>query len=193
MSKTFCIKQGYVHRENNSYFDDTPFKDEWQKEVYEFARTVVDQHKFKSVLDIGTGSGFKLLKYFQDFETLGIDVTKTVNWLKETYPDKKWTDQFVPINNFDLVISSDVIEHIPNPDGLLDLIEQCRPKLIVLSTPDRDLFKLGHNGPPVNRSHVREWTMPEFNQYISSRFEVLDHFISNKEQATQVILARVKS
>jgi 2-polyprenyl-3-methyl-5-hydroxy-6-metoxy-1,4-benzoquinol methylase len=192
MSKTYFIKQDYVHRENSNYFDDTPFKDEWQKEVYEFARTVADQNKFKNVLDIGTGSGFKLLKYFQDFDTLGVDVTKTVTWLKSTYPNKKWTDQFVPVADVDLVISSDVIEHIPDPDTLLSLIEQCNPKLIVLSTPDRDLFKLGHNGPPVNRSHVREWNMPEFNQYISSRFEVLNHFISNEEQATQVILARVK-
>ena len=133
-----------------------------------------------------------MLKYFQDIDTLGVDVTKTVTWLKSTYPNKKWTDQFVPVADFDLVISSDVIEHIPDPDTLLDLIEQCNPKLIVLSTPDRDLFKLGHNGPPVNRSHVREWNMPEFNQYISSKFEVLNHFISNKEQATQVILAKVK-
>lgn len=193
MTKTYCIKQDYVHRENNSYFDDTPFKDQWQKEVYEFARAVADQHQFKTVLDIGTGSGFKLLKNFQDFDTLGIDVTQTVTWLKETYPDRNWNDQFVPVADFELVISSDVIEHIPDPDTLLDLIEQCGPKLIVLSTPDRDLFKLGHNGPPVNRAHVREWTMPEFNQYISSRFEVLDHFVSNKEQATQVILAKLKS
>ena len=192
MSKTYFIKQDYVHRENNNYFDDTSFKDEWQKEVYEFARTIADQHKFKNVLDIGTGSGFKLLKYFQDLDTLGVDVTKTVDWLKATYPDRIWTDQFIPVPDFDLVISSDVIEHIPDPDTLLDLIEKCNPKLIVLSTPDRDLFKLGHNGPPVNRSHVREWTMPEFNQYISSKFEVLDHFISNKEQATQVILAKIK-
>jgi len=192
MSKTYFIKQDYVHRENNNYFDDTPFKDEWQKEVYEFSRTVADQHKFKTVLDIGTGSGFKLLKYFQDLDTIGVDVTKTVTWLKSTYPNKKWTDQFVPVADVDLVISSDVIEHIPDPDTLLNLIEQCNPKLIVLSTPDRDLFKLGHNGPPVNKSHVREWNMSEFNQYISSRFAVLDHFISNKKQATQVILARVK-
>ena len=190
MSKTYFIKQNYIHRQNNNYFDDTPFKDEWQKEVYQFARQILNDNKFCSVLDIGTGSGFKLLKNFKDFNTLGIDVTKTVDWLNLTYPDRLWSDQFLPINGFDLIISSDVIEHIPDPDTLLDLIAQCNPKLIVLSTPDRSLFKLGHDGPPVNRSHVREWTMSEFNQYVSSRFEVLNHFISNKEQATQVILAK---
>jgi SAM-dependent methyltransferase len=193
MNKTYFIKPDYVHRENNSYFDDTAFKDEWQKEVYEFARSIADQNEFKTVLDIGTGSGFKLLKYFENFDTLGVDVTKTVQWLQATYPNKQWSDQFVPVSGFDLIISSDVIEHIPDPDTLLDLIEQCEPKLIVLSTPDRDLFKLGHNGPPVNRAHVREWTMPEFYQYISSRFDVLEHFISNQAQATQVILARIRS
>jgi 2-polyprenyl-3-methyl-5-hydroxy-6-metoxy-1,4-benzoquinol methylase len=192
MSNTYFIKQDYVHRPNNNYFDDTPFKDEWQKEVYQFARKILDNNKFKSVLDIGTGSGFKLLQNFSDVDTLGIDVTKTVDWLKATYPNKQWSDQFLPVTGFDLIVSSDVIEHIPDPDTLLDLIAQCNPKLIVLSTPDRDLFKLGHNGPPVNRSHVREWTMHEFNQYIASKFDVLEHFVSNQAQATQVILARPK-
>jgi hypothetical protein len=48
------------------------------------------------------------------------------------------------------------------------------------------------NGPPKNRHHCREWNMNEFKNYINSRFKVLDHFISNKQQATQLILAQLK-
>jgi hypothetical protein len=75
----------------------------------------------------------------------------------------------------------------------LDLIEQSAPKLIVLSTPDRDLLERTPDGPPKNRAHVREWTMPEFYNYIDSRFEVLEHFVSNRKQSTQTMLARLRS
>jgi hypothetical protein len=124
---------------------------------------------------------------------LGIDIPKTVSFLKEKYPTKSWSDQFVPVTGYDLIISSDVIEHLPDPDILLDLIIQCDPKLIVLSTPERNLLcKIDHNGPPFNKAHVREWTMVEFYNYISSRLDVLDHYISNHDQATQVIKAVLK-
>lgn len=191
--KNYFIKEGYVSRLDNKYFNDTSNKDEWQKEVYIYAKKIFDENKFNKILDIGTGSAYKLLTNFSKDDTLGMDVTKTVTWLRETYPKKKWTDEFKPIQGYDMIIASDVIEHIPDPDTLLDLIEQCKPKLIVFSTPDRDLLGKGDpNGPPKNRAHVREWTMPEFRNYIDSRFTVIDHFISNQKQSTQVILAKLK-
>jgi 2-polyprenyl-3-methyl-5-hydroxy-6-metoxy-1,4-benzoquinol methylase len=189
----YFIKENYTHRLNNSFFDDTSFKDEWQKEVYTYARQIADAHNLTSVLDIGTGSGYKLMANFKDFDTLGMDLEPTVKWLKETYNDRKWTDSFEPVLGYDMIIASDVIEHIPDPDILLDLIQKCAPKMIVLSTPDRSLSTVSNfDGPPYNKSHVREWTMFEFKNYIESKFNVLDHFISNKEQHTQVVLATLK-
>jgi 2-polyprenyl-3-methyl-5-hydroxy-6-metoxy-1,4-benzoquinol methylase len=190
--KNYSIKENYVHRLENKYFNDTSNTDGWQKEVYLYARKIVDENNFSKILDIGTGSAFKLINNFSDKETLGIDVPKTVAWLKTNYPNKQWSSDFIPVTGYDLIIASDVIEHIPYPDTLLDLIEKSNPKLIILSTPDRDLLKSGHNGPPKNGAHVREWTMPEFYDYISSRFTVLEHFISNKKQATQTMLIKLK-
>jgi len=189
--KTYFIKEGYIHRPNNKYFNDTENKDEWQKEVYVFARKIADQNNFSKIIDIGTGSSYKLLTNFSDMQTLGIDVPKTVQWLRKTYPDKLWADRFEPVQGYDLIIASDVIEHISDPDTLLDLIENSKPKLIVFSTPNRDLLKSGHNGPPKNGAHCREWNFDEFRTYIASRFTVVEHFISNKKQSTQVILAKL--
>lgn len=191
--KTYYIKENYTSRLNNRDFDDTKLTDEWQKEVYEYAKTNADENNFKTILDIGTGSGYKLIKYFNDYTTLGIDIPSTVLYLKEKYPNKAWTDQFVPVVGYDLVICSDVIEHLPDPDLLIDLIIQCDPKLIVLSTPDRNLlYKHDHDGPPFNKAHVREWTMLEFYKYIDSKLDVLDHYVSNYNQSTQVIKAVLK-
>jgi 2-polyprenyl-3-methyl-5-hydroxy-6-metoxy-1,4-benzoquinol methylase len=192
--KTYFIKENYTHRLNNLFFDDIPLTDEWQKEVYTYAREVADAHNLTSVLDIGTGSGYKLMSNFKEFDTLGMDLEPTVKWLKETYNDRKWTDSFEPVVGYDMIIASDVIEHLPDPDVLLDLIQKCSPKMIVFSTPDRDLSDIpgDNNGPPTNECHVREWNMVEFRNYIESKFNVLEQFNSNLEQMTQVILASLK-
>lgn len=190
--KTYFIKEDYKVRLDNMFYNDTNMKDEWQKEVYEYARQKFDLYGLKSVWDIGTGSGYKLLKNFGDVDTLGTDLTPTVNWLKKTYPNHEWSDSFGVFPNYDMIICSDVIEHIPDPDPLLDTIEAAKPKLIVFSTPERMLFARGHDGPPDNICHVREWTMEEFGRYIDSRFQVLDHFISNERQATQCLLAKLR-
>lgn len=191
--KTYFIKEGYTVRPNNMFYNDTNMKDEWQKEVYEYAHKMFDAYSLKNVWDIGTGSGYKLIKSFGDVDTLGTDLTPTVDWLLKTYPDRKWSDSFEVFPNYDMIICSDVIEHILDPDPLLDTIEAAQPKLIVFSTPERMLFAKGHDGPPDNICHVREWTAEEFGRYIDSRFKVLDHFISNENQATQCLLACLKT
>jgi Methyltransferase domain len=184
----YCIKDGYTPRLRNRFFDDTPLTDEWQKEVYLKAREIADQNALRSVLDVGTGSAFKLLQYFGHLETLGMDLPRTVAWLRKKYPHRNWTDRFEPRTGFDLLICADVIEHIPDPDQVLNLIEQCRPRFAVISTPDRTLLTRGLNGPPGNKAHVREWAFTEFAQYIGRRFVVLEHFISNPVQSTQVVV-----
>jgi SAM-dependent methyltransferase len=191
----YAIKEGYFIREQNEAFDDTPFKDEWQDGVYKHARELFDQRGFRSVVDFGCGSGYKLLKYFSEFFTLGVEVEPTVTWLQEKYPERNWAQaEYARPWGYDLAISADVIEHLPDPDVLLDTIQAAGPKLIVLSTPDRALMAPEkQDGPPHNVAHVREWTFQEFENYIGSRFEVLDHFIANREQMTQVIVAKLRT
>ena len=119
MIKNYFIKQNYTHRESVRYHDDTKKSydsDKWQKEVYILAKKYAEEQKYNKILDIGTGSGFKLLKYFKDFNTTGMDLTPTVEWLKNKYPDKSWTDSFEPIYDMDIIIASDVIEHIADVD-----------------------------------------------------------------------------
>jgi 2-polyprenyl-3-methyl-5-hydroxy-6-metoxy-1,4-benzoquinol methylase len=91
----------------------------------------------------------------------------------------------------DMIICADVIEHIKNPDSVLQYFEYLKPKVIVISTPDRDLL-LNYNGPPKNPAHVREWSYKEFSEYIGSFFKVKEHFISSVSQSTQVIVCKPK-
>lgn len=172
--KDYCIKPGYTHRDSVPHFDDTPFKDEFQDEVYQYARQA---YKGGGVIDLGCGSGFKLMKHFRYATTLGLELEPTLSFLRKTYPDRTWMmpGSQVPGGGA-LLICSDVIEHVEDPDQILDYMLAINPKCIVISTPDRDELQIDtQNGPPRNIHHVREWTCSEFLEYLSSRFVVEDH------------------
>jgi hypothetical protein len=189
---TFYIHSGYKHRDPAIYFDDTPNSDQSQLEVYQFAKEICDRDRLKTVVDIGCGSAYKLVRYLGGLKTVGIDVEKTCEWLKAKYPDRTWEDVAsykASGHGVDMVVASDVIEHVTDPDALMATIKAIAPGYIVLSTPDRDLLRLGtHDGPPLNQSHIREWNFAEFEAYVKEHFEVLEHFISCAPQATQCVL-----
>jgi SAM-dependent methyltransferase len=186
------MHDGYRHRESVSYCDATGSAEEWQREVYQFAREVFDLHGLGTVCDIGCGSGHKLLQHFGHASTVGVDVPATCAVLRKRWPARSWLDSFtVPPVSVDLVIAADVIEHLQDPDELLGYIQKLHPKWIVVSTPDRNLLREGtHDGPPHEPTHVREWSYAEFRAYIGSRFEIEAHFITWPAQATQCVLCR---
>lgn len=193
----YGIFAGYVHRAEPCYFDDTGFADEWQREVYAFAAALMARECLASVADVGCGSGYKLVNYLGNYDTTGYDVEKTVAFLKAKYPERTWCS--VPFSERglpspDLVVCSDVIEHVPDPDALLDFIIGLAPRYVVLSTPDRDcLYRPGsrhHFGPPTNPTHLREWSFAELRAYIGGKLDVLEHRITNRAQGTQMIFAR---
>jgi SAM-dependent methyltransferase len=190
----YFIQAGYQPRLAPQYFDDTAATDDSQDEVYRFAKEIADRQGLASVVDIGCGSGYKLLKYFREHTTIGLDVPETCAVLQRRYPERQWgVSDFraLPVPQAELAIASDVIEHLADPDELLDFIQRIHPAYLVLSTPDRNLLRCGtHKGPPANPAHLREWSMAELHAYLSERFEILEHFISYAPQGTQCVLAQ---
>ena len=193
----FGIHPGYTHRPTVSYFDDTENTDNWQLEVYECARDVMRRESLATVNDVGCGSGYKLVHLLSEFETTGIDLPDTIGEVARRYPDRNWiagSFEEIDVPPADLVICSDVIEHVADPDALMRFIVRSSNSRVVLSTPDRDLVYGWRNrhrfGPPENPAHVREWNMAEFAGFVSRYLEVEKHFISNREQATQCIVGR---
>jgi GR25 family glycosyltransferase involved in LPS biosynthesis/2-polyprenyl-3-methyl-5-hydroxy-6-metoxy-1,4-benzoquinol methylase len=196
--KNFSIISGYRHRQNTIYFDDTGLTDEWQREVYFAARDLMLHHSLSTVYDVGCGSGYKLMNYLGQYDTTGFDVPETVAYLKKTYPDRKWFagTEARGLPKADLVICADVLEHVLDPDQLLDFIGRIANGYIVLSTPDRGLLYPSESdrflGPPQNPAHIREWTFSEFATYIARHFEIVSHRISNSAQATQMVICKPK-
>lgn len=201
-ARRYCIAARYGHRVSACDFDDTANRDEWQPEVYRYARGIALDRGVRRVCDVGCGSGFKLVEYLGEFETIGFDVPVTVDFLRQKYPERRWQVADLttePSLTSDLVICADVIEHVPDPDLLVRFIKRMQPWLVVFSTPARELLyrsgglRLRHHlnslGPPLNRAHVREWSFAEFGEYIARDFVPLTHFVSDPEHGTQLMLA----
>lgn len=195
----FGIDPGYAHRRRIEYFDDTVNEDEWQREVYQRAHDLMIAQKLSSVSDVGCGSGYKLVKFLGEFETLGVDLPETIQAVQSRYPNRKWlagSFDSIDAEAADLVICSDVIEHVLDPGALMRFIVKMARKCVVLSTPARELLYDDRNksrfGPPENPAHVREWSTKEFARFISRFLHIESHEISNLEQATQMIVGRPK-
>jgi 2-polyprenyl-3-methyl-5-hydroxy-6-metoxy-1,4-benzoquinol methylase len=189
--ENFYIHDEYVARPDNKHFDDTPFKDEWQREVYDYASIVCEMHGLRSVVDVGCGSGYKLVNMLGTLETVGIEMEPAYSFLVKTYPDRQWLKAApgvypYPKENPDLVICADVIEHVDNPAWLLWYIQEMQPKFVVLSTPDVSKLGLGtEDGPPKNLHHVREWNAPQFHALVSDFFTIYEHCYDG----TQIVFA----
>jgi hypothetical protein len=190
--QTYCIKAGYHHAADVEIFDDRTNKDEWQRGVYNSALSVLKKIDGKSVIDLGCGSAFKLLDLFGSYDTMGIELTDTYHWLLRQYPFRIW-QSFEQTNasllETDLVICSDVIEHIKNPDNLMDFMKKIRFRRMVISTPERNKIRgTGDFGPPENTSHYREWNKEEFKAYVSKWFTITEQILSNDKSPAQILV-----
>tara|TARA_B100000212_G_scaffold138518_1_gene104362 strand:+ start:2451 stop:3158 length:708 start_codon:yes stop_codon:yes gene_type:complete len=213
----FQINENYIHRvevyEDGSevhnpkypldfFVDSEEASKTYQLEVYEYAAKLLLDNKKLRVLDIGCGTGTKTLNYFREQITVGLEIEPTLSRLRDTYPEENWFEsnfEVIPEGHFSLVICADVIEHIINPNLLLDFIEKIDFQYCVISTPDRSTLRdrirgiwfpksrkktpWSHkiwdknSGPPRNTSHVREWTFDEFHSYIGERFIISEHLL----------------
>ena len=70
-----------------------------------------------------------------------------------------------------VVVCSDVIEHLVDPEPLIENLRSWLDyaPIVILTTPERDLVR-GPNdlGPPINPSHVREWSLAELEPWLNS-------------------------
>ena len=108
--QNYFLEEGYISRDRYCHFDDRGSKDECQNEVYELAYKIANANFYQSIGDIGCGSGFKLIKYFSDFATIGFEIEPTLAFLKEKYPNRRWMhgNFFMFFDQtFDLLICAD--------------------------------------------------------------------------------------
>lgn len=193
-SSKYGIIRGYRHRSEVPHYDDMDNLDEYQNEVYEEAKRIFTAENYNSVIDIGCGSAYKLVKFFKPNQAIGVEVEPTLSKVQQLYPSYFFClFEDVPNRPCNLLICSDVIEHVPRPDLFIAELLNLDIDKFIFSTPDRDLLTRSLPlGPPRNATHFREWSYTEFNAFLSQFFIVENHQIVNRETGTQLAVCRKK-
>ncbi len=195
-SASYHLAPGYRSRNEISHWDDTASTDEYQNDVYKFALRTAKERGYTRIVDFGCGSGFKLMKYFGEFDTTGYELDPALSFLKKSYPGRDWREGgFEPhfFDNVDMVICSDVIEHLPEPDVLLRALRDSSAKSVILSTPSLEILAdwggtaSTRYGPPAIPMHFREWTTFEFGKFVSEFLPVTEHHVLDVYQSTQLL------
>ena len=154
--------------------------------IERFFEKFVETVKFSqinSVLDVGCGEGFtinrlKKAKVGKSIE--GIEYSETaIAIAKKIHPDLeiiKGDIYKLPYraNSFDLVVCTEVLEHLEYPrKGLRELI-RVSGKYVLLSVPNEPWFRLGNflRGKNLSRwgndiDHIQNWTSGGFAKFVN--------------------------
>jgi len=190
--KNYFIKEGYTCNEIPAVYRTKKKAPKviWQPDVYDFAFEIARRSGATHIVDVGSGSGEKLMHVQNEFNLVICDYGNKatiennlrrfehvhVN-LEEGFPSMEGTSCLCLSQA--VVICSDVVEHLRRPDALLRGLTEAaqKAKAVVISTPDRDRVRgLDDCGPPENRRHVREWNLHEFSRLLDE-FEFNPSFI----------------
>lgn len=177
----FCIKPGYQARAEALYFDDEPDGSiVHQPDLYPFARHVARRYGCDTVLDLGCGSGLKLIELADEFRIVGVDIGANIEFCRARHSMGDWRE--IDLERGDplglspqelrrtLIVVGDVIEHLVDPMPLLSRLRRLLDDApaVVLTTPDRDRARgLDDTGPPANPHHIREWNAPELRRLLT--------------------------
>jgi 2-polyprenyl-3-methyl-5-hydroxy-6-metoxy-1,4-benzoquinol methylase len=191
--KTYHIRPGYLHKEgaasalhegywNSSRIYASKFH---QYQVYRYAMRAVRRLGSQSLLDIGCGPGTKLAMLHQSFPSLsiaGVDLPEAISYCRRTHDFGSWEIEDLNAlhtvgGQADLIICSDVIEHVTDPDLLLSYLKKRTAPggRIILSTPDRDMLNGVRSLAAPNPHHIREWTRSELSSYLTASGFIIDH------------------
>lgn len=140
-----------------------------------------------NILDVGCGDGvllYLLKKQIKNinFNMFGIDLSEeAIKTAKHKIPEAQFSVSEVyhinfQENTFDLIISSDVIEHVQYPEKMTAEIKRISKKdaLIIIGTPVRISEK------PFDTMHVKEFFQHEFIELFSTYFRFIELRESHK-------------
>jgi 2-polyprenyl-3-methyl-5-hydroxy-6-metoxy-1,4-benzoquinol methylase len=160
----------------------------YQYDVYLLATSIALESGAQTVVDLGCGVATKLNSFFPDPHSIvGVDTDEAVRKCKALHRRGVYLveDLEAPrtqlrdvIKSADLIICSDVLEHLSKPSNLMKVICESTSQTarVVFSTPCREHL-VGPNAiAPSNPAHCREWSMSEFRAFVNHfGFRVVQH------------------
>jgi SAM-dependent methyltransferase len=138
----------------------------------------------QTILDAGCGEGFTLKRLKEKNigkRHEGVEYnTQAINLGKKLFPAlliKEGNIYSLPYkdNSFDLVICTEVLEHLDNPKKALLEIKRVSRKYILVSVPNEPFFMLANllRGKNIKRlgndpEHIKHWTAGGFERFLES-------------------------
>lgn len=155
---------------------------------YNYLVSAIKDLEIKSILDVGCGEGFTLNKLSEegigeklegvDFQEKAIEIGKKLH-SKLTLKQGNIYKLEYKNNSFDLVMATEVLEHLEDPKkGFAELIRVSK-KYLLLSVPNEPFF-MGANflrGKNWSRfgndvEHIQHWSAKGFAQFIIHNSEL---------------------
>src|SRR5688572_13187497 len=95
--ESYFIKPGYKcnltsQGDRVEQYKTVPNNASYQVACYEYAASLIKKNNWKSCVEFGSGSGFKLNKYIAPLvkRVVGIDLPHAVDYCKQRYPQVEW-------------------------------------------------------------------------------------------------------
>lgn len=143
-----------------------------------------------SILDVGAGEGFMLEMLRQNHvakKLEGIEyMDEALKLAKKLHPHirlKKGTIYKLPYkaNTFDLIICTEVLEHLEDPQKALAELKRVAKKYILLSVPNEPLFTIqrilrGKNVFQLGNhpEHIQHWNANTFEKFVAEQLTIKD-------------------
>lgn len=138
-----------------------------------------------NVFEFGCGEGLflqELKKRGLEFDTfVGLDLRRdAVEIAKELHPEHSFVEADLlswhyPEKSFDLVIASQVLEHLPQPGKFLERLVAYSSEYLLLTVPWEPWFRLMNllRGRDVGRlgnhpEHINQWGMRQFESMVAT-------------------------
>jgi len=149
---------------------------------------ILEKTEVNSILDVGCGEGFtlsrlKMKKIGKKLE--GIEYNKKAIALsKKEYPGLKIRQGSIyelpyKNNSFDLVLCTEVLEHMQSPEKALNELIRVSKKYLLLSVPNEPFFMLAQllRGKNWSRfgndiEHINHWTFLGFQNFVSKKIKI---------------------
>ncbi len=152
----------------------------------DLSETIAPLEEVGSIIDIGCGEGF-IINCLNRKDITGVDVSKkALNIAKQKNPGCNFCtgsiyDLSFKKSSFDLVIATEVLEHLENPERALREIKRISKKYCIFSVPNEPYFRTMNflRGKNLTRlgndiEHLQNWSTKEFVKLVGRHFNVVE-------------------
>lgn len=173
------------HSNLNKHMSKNPLQKLLIKNYYNNLLKIIKRENPKSILDVGCGEGFTLdmlQKNKIGKKIIGIDNSKeSIRIGKILFPKVKIEHASIydipfPDNSFDLVICTEVLEHLKTPSLAIEEVKRVSRGNILISVPNEPFFMLGNflRGKNMEKlgndpEHINHWTAFSFASFLKTQ------------------------